>query len=73
MSIFSKDSTGSRLGKVLARFRAGDSFSLEIIPGYIFTVNNKFNATLKKKKEKECKQDETCQERKNKHDNKEND
>ena len=72
MSIFSKDSTRSNLGKVLARFRAGDSFSLEIIPGYIFTVNNKFNATLKKKEEKKCKQDDTYQERKNKHDNKEN-
>ncbi|MGE7603587.1 hypothetical protein ACQKL5_14030 [Peribacillus sp. NPDC097675] len=65
MSIFSKGSNKFGIGKILAQFQSGDSITIEIFPGYIFTVDNKFNAALKKKEEDKCKHDNKCK----KHDN----
>ena len=64
MSIFSKGSKKLNLGKILAQFQSGDSINIEIFPGYIFTVNNKFNAALKKREEDKCKQDDSCKKHK---------
>ena len=58
MSIFSKGSKKLNLGKILAQFQSGDSIIIEIFPGYIFTVDNKFNAALKKRNEDKCKHDD---------------
>lgn len=57
MSNYSKESTEAKktLRKILAQFRSGDSFSIEIFPGYVFSVDNKFQAVLKKKEKKKKK------------------
>lgn len=71
MSIFSKGSNKLNFGKILAQFQSGDSIIIEVFPGYFFTVDNKFNASLKKREEDKCRHDDTC--KKKKHDKKDED